>query len=555
MKKLISVTICIALLLVSIASVALATAADDEARWFGKYEEPVTVRLVVPTNAATTFPEGDSYSNNVWTRAWLEELGIKAEIMWEAVDADGGYQTKLDMAIVSNDLPDLIKFTNYSQFDKLQAEGKLEDLTQVYEDYAYPRFKTNIESDGGIVMSWGKVGDKLYGLPQGGIAYQPARMLWVRHDWFVESGKPEPKTIEDFIDLAKAFKDADPDNRFGMPFFKKVIGDGMCDITAVANAYGAYPRNWIAKEDGTVVYGTIQPEMLKAIKAYADLYAEGYIDPAFTSLDGGKVGEQLTTNKIGVIPGAFWLPSWPLNSLYETDQVDWDAYPVLPSEELDGPVKVQTEEPNGKLISVRAGYSNPEVLIKLLNFTVAKIDDPERQETVKFHSDPDAEVQYGYHMFNPIYIMWGDPMTNFNTQINVGKAFDNNDTSYLVTPHDWTQYQNLLPYFEHEKAGEKISGGEWASYKFWIGPNSAFGVLNKYFADDSYFVSALTGYQTPTMVEEWGNLVTLEDQYVTEIIAGARPLEDFEEFVATWNALGGAKITEEVNEWYKAKNG
>lgn len=536
------------------SNTVVGTELSDEERWHGAYEETVTVSVAIPTNSAMIFEEGDSYSDNVWTRALLEERNIKVETKWEAVSGEQ-YDTKMNLTIASDDLPDILNLSSYSQFEKLNRAGKLEDLSGYYDSYAYPLFKEHIESDGGEVLSWGTINDRLMGISVEPVNYQQTRMIWIRADWLEESGLPEPKTIEDVITIAKAFKDADPEKRWGMPFFKTVLEDGMCDMTGISNAVGAYPRTWIDDGSGGVTYGSIQPAFKEAIQIYADLFKDGYIDPAFASLDGGKVGEQLTSNQIGVIIGNSWLSSWPLNTLYDTDQVEWKNYPLLPSEKLQGDLKVQTLEPSGKMVAVRKGYEHPDALFKWLNFNVAKVDDPATAEPRKFHSsDPAGEVVWAYHMMNPLYVYWSDPMVNFNTQPHVTKAIDTGDLSNLVTPHDETQYAAVMRYFDQEKAGEQIAGSAWAAYNDWYGDDSTFAILNSYFAKDMFLVSKLAGYQTDTMVKQWGNLKTLEDQYIVEMISGSRPIDDFDEFVSTWKAMGGDKIIEEVNEWYGNKN-
>ncbi|MDR1599744.1 MAG: extracellular solute-binding protein [Oscillospiraceae bacterium] len=521
--------------------------------WFKPYEEPVTARIGASVNIAQTFPEGDSYSHNVWTRGLLEQLNINVDVVWEA-PGGSDYETKLNLAIASNDLPDIILTANYAQFMKLYNAGKLADLTGLYEEYAYPVIQENLMKDGGQSLSWGVLDGKRMGMPAEGASMQQVRLVWIRADWLEELGLEEPKTMEDVLSIAKAFKDADPDNRVGMPFFKAVIGDGMCDIQGVANAYGAFPRIWIDDGEGGLKYGSIQPEFRKAIEIYADLYKDGYIDPAFASLDGGKVGEQLTTNKIGVIIGNSWLSSWPLNTLYDTDKVDWHVYPLLMSETIDTPVKTQVPDIKGAHVVVRAGYEHPELLFKWLNFSVAKTNDPLYAEPYAYHSDPpEIEHGFGYHMLNPLYVYYNDPMLNFNTQPHVTAAIDTGDLSSLTTAHDETQYANVKKWFDKVEAGEQPSGNDWNAWLSWYGPDSTFAIMNRYIADGSLVYNQTYGYFTDTMVKEWGSLTSMENEYVTQIIAGARPIEDFDEFVETWLALGGEDIIKEINEWHKAK--
>ena len=78
MKKLLSLLLALCLLM-GIAAVA-ETAADDP--WFGRFEEPVTVRVVV--NGTDSEDGSWTWEDNEWTREWLERFNIKIEVMWNA---------------------------------------------------------------------------------------------------------------------------------------------------------------------------------------------------------------------------------------------------------------------------------------------------------------------------------------------------------------------------------------------------------------------------------------------------------------------------------------
>ena len=522
--------------------------------FFGKYDKPVVVKMAIASNAATVFPGGDSYRNNVWTRAYKADLNIDIKVMWTAVDATGNYQTKLNLAIASNQLPDIMILKDYSQFERLNNAGKLLDLTKYYKDNSYPFLKDCLNQDGGLAMGWGKINGKQMGIPSSGVNYQTTRMIYIRHDYFVKTGLAKPKTMEDVLEIAKAIKNQDPDNRFALPLTKQVTKDGMCDITGISNSIGAYPGMWVDNGKGGVVYGSVLPKMKKALQTYADLYKQGMLDPAFGSIDGGKAGEQLTQGKIGVIIGNFWLPSWPLNSLFDTSKgtADWDVYPLLKSKTNTATLKVQTDLPGSGLVVVRKGFSNPEALFKMLNYTTSKLYDPKMAQTEKFHNDKDHK--YNLFSFNPLAgATWGPLMTNFNANPNVTNAIDKKDTSFLKTPEDVGDYPGVKKYMDAIAAGTVPDGNSWYLYKFFYGPNSTFGIQNLYFKNKNYLVSKLGSYQTPEMVRGWINLQQLETQYFTEIIAGIRPVSDFDKFVAAWNDLGGETVTYEANDWYKTK--
>ncbi len=511
----------------------------------GRYEAPVRLSIGIMTNAATTFPAGDSYADNIWTRALLEELNIEIDIAWEAVGGDR-YDTKLNLAIASNDLPDAVKLTNAGQFSRLVNAGRLADLTEAFDRFAYPQLGEWFEEDGGLRRSYGTVGDRLYGISPSTANYQTARMIFIRKDWREDLGFGVPSSMDDVIAMARAFKAIDPQSRYGILITSEILDNGMSDMFAIANSMGVWPRRWL-EEDGELVYGSIQPGMKDVLTLYKQLYDEGLINPEFATTDGGASAPQLTNSMVGIAPNAFWLYSWPLNSLYASEGVEWETFPVMPMRGYEGGLRVSMDRSNREFFVVRSGYRNPEALIKVLNFQALKINDPVYAEQ-RFHSDG----TYSNHMMMPFYPAFGPLRVNFDTYVNVTKAIQTNSEAPLVTPHDHLQYGRIQEYFAAKQAGEKPDQGAWVSKNFFYGERSAFGVLDHYWRNDMFLLSPADGIRTNEMIRRGETLDQLEAQYYVEIITGRRPLSDFDTFVQDWRDLGGALIEFEINEWYKS---
>jgi putative aldouronate transport system substrate-binding protein len=55
------------------------------------------------------------------------------------------------------------------------------------------------------------------------------------------------------------------------------------------------------------------------------------------------------------------------------------------------------------------------------------------------------------------------------------------------------------------------------------------------------------------MVESLATLQKQELEVFTRIITGDAPVSEFNNFVNTWNRLGGQKITDEINQWYASR--
>ena len=92
----------------------------------------------------------------------------------------------------------------------------------------------------------------------------------------------------------------------------------------------------------------------------------------------------------------------------------------------------------------------------------------------------------------------------------------------------------------------------WSMYAI-FGPDSTEALVNAAVEANGYLVSAYTGSSTESMLNYDSTLKTLTEQFITDVIRGVKTVDDFDDYVASWKANGGDKITEEVNAWYTAQ--
>lgn len=83
------------------------TAANEKPDPFGKYNPEITVETVHQSGDETVkFKNGDTFQNNVYTRAYKNELGINIKYRWVAIGDDE--EQKYKLMVTSGDLPDII---------------------------------------------------------------------------------------------------------------------------------------------------------------------------------------------------------------------------------------------------------------------------------------------------------------------------------------------------------------------------------------------------------------------------------------------------------------
>lgn len=337
---------------------------------FGKYEPSIDITTMMLEDNIRNVPENMTMDSNPWIDLFKEYgINVSYKISGSASDLD----TKLNMAIATEDLPDIMQVTA-SQFQELSEAGYLADLTEVFETYASPETKAMYMQDGGIMMQNGYVDGKLVGLalPQGYQDFIP--IVSIRSDWLEECGLDAPKTMDELWNIAKTFKEKNVGGNcsIGIGMTKNVL-DLLTPTIGLLNGYHAYYNVWI-EQDGELVNSTIQPEMKEALAALHDKYEEGLIDPEFGTKENAQLMEDVMAGRCGIVVSHYCAPFDLLNAV--ADGQKWEFFSV-PSAD-DDPVLAQFSLAFSGALCVSAACEHPEAMIEMLNiFTKYVAEDPQ----------------------------------------------------------------------------------------------------------------------------------------------------------------------------------
>lgn len=503
----------------------------------GRYDPPIEVTSAISLNPDTKFENGDDIHNNVWTRAYLNELGIRIKYQWTV---DGSqYGQKLNMVIASNSLPDFF-VCDSGQLSMLNDSGMLADMTDLYNQYASPDTHKMLEEDP-IGFRAAMIGGRLMGLPSTDSSHGGAAVLWIRNDWLKKLGIPLPKTFGELVDAAQAFADRDPDGNgnkdtFGMAFCKS-LWSSFGDMTGVFNAYHAYPGMWIKDSTGKVVYGSVQKEMKAALRTLQDMFSKGLIDPEFGTKDAVKVSEDALAGRVGIEYGAWWNPSWPLQtSKIKDPQCDWVPMNI-PSAD-DKPALSQYGCAVGSFIVANKNFAHPEALVKMMNMWTGIVMHPTVEKALKYvanYNNPGV-VYYKY-----ITVFAWEPNGNINKWEHIRDAIQSGNLSGLTLEEQLTL-----------EVIDKYTKGDTSKWEAYIehGPVGSMGCIAQV-RDGAGLCNLFYGAATPVMTEKMPALAKMQDETITNIILGADLDGTFDKFVSDFDKLGGDEITREVNEWYK----
>ncbi|RAV21445.1 extracellular solute-binding protein [Paenibacillus contaminans] len=495
----------------------------------GKYDPPIEITSARIVDGTYKYDKGDTIENNIWTKAYLDELGIKLKYVW-VVGSDQAEQ-KMNVAVSSGDLPEF-SLVNSRQLKQLADADMLMDLTDIYETYASALTKRFHLEDGPNPLKAATIDGKLMAIPESGAAIEYAQMIWLRTDWLQKLHIPEPKTMDDLVRIAEAFAKQDPDGNgkhdtYGMFLSKELYLEGFF------SGYHAYPRFYLKDASGELVYGSVQPEIKPVLQKLQDMYKAGLIDKEFGVKPFDKAVEDVKAGKIGFMFGSMASPMFPLNDSKKNDpKAEWRPYSLVSAD--DKPALTQT--PATMIYNyyvVKKGTKHPEALIKMINLYAEKGygDHP----TPTFFNNNGLET-FKYAPFK----VW-PPENSLNTQRNIAKALKNGDASNLR--YDQKNIYDMI--VNYRTTGDVNDWGMERVYS----DSGSFGILDRYLNENKQIKNAFFGTPTKTMALKGSTAFALELETYTKIIMGA-PIDEFDRFVEQRNRLGGSQITQEVNEWY-----
>lgn len=100
----------------------------------------------------------------------------------------------------------------------------------------------------------------------------------------------------------------------------------------------------------------------------------------------------------------------------------------------------------------------------------------------------------------------------------------------------------------------KGDNADWGFYNARAAGDGGWGLTKKVKEEGLFIFNEFSGTPTETQSERGSSLDKMIDETFIKMIMGSMSISEFDSFVESWKKLGGNDISEEVNEWYKARN-
>lgn len=514
-----------------------------------KYPETVTVHLGGSLNPNAKLPEGMSYENNSYLDFLSEDLNIKVVYDWIASSSD--FDKKMNLCIGSGTIPELMN-VNATQYRALLKYDMIQPLDQYFDDYASDALKGYVES-GGEELKKCISNDKgeMMAIPAPNITAGGINEMWIRQDWLDNLGLEVPRTWDELAAVAEAFVTQDPDGNGeadtigilgpGNTDHMNAIGGNQFGLDPLFSSFQSYPQYWLQDEDGTVKYGSIQPETRTALEKIQKLYTDKLIDTEM--LVRNNCQEAILSGKVGIFFGPWWI-GYTVSDATLAGEADWRAYFTPLSE--DGKYYTHMPDPTSTYVVVSKSCKNPEAAIKIINYLIAY-----GKDWVADGTSAKLEVSQFYPLWN-VYENADEIEVSTET---LEKYLAGEITMDDV---DFSQHKLLKNDMEVVTELKKEPYDDFSLDKWNLDSDLAKINLPRLVSllvggnplvNDKYIpvYNAYSG-QTETMQAKWANLKKMEEETFAKIIMGKADISEFDTFVENWKNQGGDQILKEIND-------
>lgn len=431
-----------------------------------------------------------------------EATNTNVEIQWVP---DNNYEDRLNTAFATSSLPEAVFMKNQTTF--VQFREAIED-DQFWQLDDYIDEFENLKKLKENVLANTRVNGKLYTLYQGrplsrqGIIY--------RKDWADNLGLSAPTTTDEFMEMARAFTEDDPD------------GNGKDDTFGVTDrsdlVYGAFktvaswfgtPNEW-GEKDGQLLPEFMFDEYKQTMDFFKEMHENGYINQDFPVTSKTDQQEFFKNGSAGIYVGSMG----DVISLYN------DAVAINPDVEFD--VHNQVKGPHGEFgIWAIPGYGNLVMFPK----SAVETEDDLRKILAFFDKMMTPEVA------NIAY--WGIEGEHYEVVDGFANVLDTDVSEREVKP-----YQAL-------EIGEAETNGRYEGY-FEYEPKAKSEELFK--DNENYLIENPTvPLYSETFVQDGARLQQIITDATYNYIIGQLDEAGFDAEVENWKSQGGEKMIEEFN--------
>ena len=555
MKKLVSLLLVLCLLLSCAAALA-----DEETKYpisEGSYPlvegEPITIKLGVKRDDTRGGKPED-----VWLWKYLSQLmNVKFEFTTILTSA---LTERKSLMFASDELPDVLigyaltpaELVTYGQVDK-----QLLPLNDYLNDEYMPNMMQWIEAYPAILTAITCPDGNVYTLPHIRSALNrntanSLSCLYINQEWLDANGKARPATLDEFTQLLRDYKAANPE------YYPFAASTSYCPaVGALLNAYGFLSdrADWMGKDvtlyNGKVSIPVMEDVFQEYVKLLKTYYDEGLIRDDFFTADDTVIKAQVGENEALI----FGSSPYGANPAYESFS-RYEALEPLTSEYNAEPIvsNISSLRVGGFVVSAKAEHV--DVIMKMADWFFSGLGG-----FYQWYGPAAGDTEMNLGMEN--VLGWEVDENGVGTFVATTSGVTANNAAYLLgnIVQDWVVFGNDSCWLGREDEGLVTM----ANVRQWLAgyqPDEATDMTNGHY-HDCYTALEHVGpyvqddYPSIVYMSEDDSLTVTDlrsvldgyiEQEIAKFITGRRSLDEWASFQAELKGMG----IEELLGYYEA---
>ena len=482
-------------------------------------DEPIDVlnqeeRITIDVAVLTGFTQSGSYMEQQLEEKYNVDFNLVVLPGW----ADAASRITLMMSD-PDQRPDVIWWWSMdNEFVRWVDAGLLTDVAPYMEKYTHMRdYYDDMDP---LTLFYASSDDGgIYRIP-GDVAEPGTQVTWIRQDWLDNLGLDTPTTVDELLEVMRAFTEDDPDGN-GQADTYGMGGDGQDWRTfwpfIQGEDYTDY-ADFMLDADGNVIYGPAHENSKIWLEQVAEAYGNGWITPNITT-DTNR-DEEFAASNFGITYS--WV-AWnnPGAAPMEANKLAHPEAEWVPIDMVAGGNGNPQEEPSTSAAWAYFGITDAA-------------EDPERIYAIwDDMSSPENYVfrRYGeegvhYTMEDGVYNAIIGPESQENQDENVGlmifdNLFNRKDEANLMNTQETIDLFNKSGDDSRDRAEQQVEWKDPTAFTKWVEIGTDIGD-----AKDEYF---------------WG------------VVSGSRTLDEWDSFISQLNSIGLEDALVQANELYEAQ--
>jgi putative aldouronate transport system substrate-binding protein len=341
-------------------------------------------------------------------------------------------------------------------------------------------------------------------------------MLAIRSDWLEKNNLEVPKTLAEFENVMKVFKEKENDTGMivSYPQVLTSVFTGMFIPTGMQNYLDT---------DGSIKPYFTHPGFIDYLEKMNEWYEKGWIMTDYATIGWAEHMEVASRGTAGVYAG-HWSAINTVNN--NTAAGTWGTgaiyfAPVTPPEGPAGNLQLKSIPFGSDTISITKMCKNPEKAMEFINYT----------------SGTEEGYMLALYGIENVHWKWVDKANKVMEPI--ADAITDNGYGYFYTE-------------KLDKVFSKITMNT-PFWKDFFAPLKLFVESPDYPAD--YSVDYMVSYDQTIMKskDKQTDMTTLIQEAIDKIIMGTSEVSSFEDTLNTWYSIGGTDYIDDLTTQYKAQ--